>query len=264
MGYQFYNQDTRALIRDENAMFISDTQLSRWINEARRDVAKISGCIQRLITGQSAQGASAQAGNMIAGAIQPGSLPDAVSPATYAYTAQNLMQTIPGVERYPYRGFFNQFLNNQYAGLKGVIDMIQLSAQWEATFLPALTWMPWDDFQAYCRAYSNQTTSYPAVWTVFNDGEDGEVWLFPVPSAPCILEANVACVPADIFSDNDYDAIPEGMRDAVKYRAAQLVMLMAQKYAQADVMGQLFASTIGVDVVARDRGKTPNYYARPF
>jgi len=243
VSYQFYIQDTRSLINDTSALFISDNQLTRWINQARQDIAKLTGCIQRLISGQSAQGAGAQPGNMIPGGIQPGSLPGAVTPATgFPYTSFNGMQTIPGVERYPFKGFFNPFLTQQYAGMKGVIDCVQLAITWETTFRPALTWMPWDDFQAYCRAYSNQTTSYPSVWSVFNDGEDGEVWMFPVPSSPC--------------------EIPEGFQSTIKFRAAELAFLSGQRYQQSQLMGQKFLEQAGLGVLSRDRGKTPNYYTK--
>lgn len=263
MSYQFYIQDTRSLINDTSALFISDNQLTRWINQARKDVAKLTGCIQRLISGQSAQGAGAQPGNMIPGGIQPGALPGAITPATgFPYTSFNGMQTIPGVERYPFKGFFNPFLTQQYAGMKGVIDCVQLAITWETTFRPALTWMPWDDFQAYCRAYSNQTTSYPSVWSVFNDGEDGEVWMFPVPSSPCEIEAYVACMPMDIYSDADYDAIPEGFQSTIKFRAAELAFLSGQRYQQSQLMGQKFLEQAGLGVLSRDRGKTPNYYTK--
>jgi hypothetical protein len=258
-------QDTASLLHDQSHIFTSTNQLTRWINEARRDVAKITGCIQRLIAGQSAQGATAQAGGFIPGAAQPGALPNSIpllgngGPPS---TAVNTMTTIPGVERYPFKGFFNSYLSAQYAGVKGVIDVTQIAVQWESSFRPALTWMPWDDFQAYCRAYSNQTTSYPAVWSVFNDGEDGEVWFFPIPSAPCEIEVYAACIPSDLYSDDDYDAIPDGMRSSIKYKAAALAFLTAQRYAQSERMDQLFAQSIGMNVVARDRGKSPNYYAR--
>jgi hypothetical protein len=268
MGYQFYVQDTRSLLHDELGLFTSDNQITRWINEARRDVAKITGCCQRFLAGQSAEGASAQAGGMLAGAIQPGALPDAFPAASNPFyslnTAQNGMTTIAGVERYPYKGFFNPVLCAQYAGLRGIIDVVQIVVAWEGTFRPALTWMPWDDFQAYCRAYSNQTTSYPAVWSTFNDGEAGELWMFPVPSQACEIEAYVSCVPADIYSDDDVDALPEEMRNTVKYKAASLAFLTAQRYAQSEAMEQRFMGSIGYDVVARDRGKTPLYYPSVF
>ena len=268
MNLSLYQQDTAAILHDQAFLFTSPAQLNRWINEARRQVAKRTGCVRRLITGQSAFGASAQPGHMIAGGIQPGALPNALPDTQNGVaalnTAANTMQTIVGVERYPYQGFFNPLLKAQYAGLRGVIDTIEVAINWGGNFRPSLTWMPWDDFQAYCRAYSNQTTSYPAVWSVFNDGEYGEIWLFPTPSQANEIEADVSCIPADLYSNDDFEALPEGVQDAVKYKAASLAFLVGQRYAQAEAMENMFASTLGIDMVAIDRGKTPNYYFSRF
>ena len=105
-------------MNDPNFSFTSKPQLTRWANEARRNCAKRTGCIRRLITGQSAFGASAQPGFAVPGGMQPGALPGAFPQAgsgTYG-AVQNAMMTIPGVERYPYVGFFNPVLQAQYAG----------------------------------------------------------------------------------------------------------------------------------------------------
>ena len=264
MGYQAYVQDTTNLLNDQALVFTPLAQLTRWINNARSDIAKATGCIQRLLTGQSALGTSAQPGYIIPGAMQPGALPNAIpaisNPLASLSASQNNLMTIPGVERYPYQGLFNPLLQAQYAGVKGVIDTVSLSIAWESSYRPALRWLPWEDFQAYCRAFANQTTSYPCVWSVFNDGEQGEVWLFPVPSQANEMEAYVTCVPLPIYSDDDYDALPEEMHEAVKYKAASLVFMSAQRYGQAQIMQGEYLQTLGMNVVARDRGKTGNFY----
>jgi hypothetical protein len=46
--------DTSALLNDQNYTFISKPQLTRWVNTARKNAAKRTGCIRRLISGQSA------------------------------------------------------------------------------------------------------------------------------------------------------------------------------------------------------------------
>src|SRR5580658_2733565 len=259
MSLQFYIQDTTALLRDQALLFTSQPQLIRWINEARRTLAKRTGCVRRLITGQSAYGAAAQPGFIIPGAFQPGALPSAPPASgnpqiTFSAAQASGMQTIIGVERYPYKGFFNPVLQQTYAGVKSVIDCMEVSINWGGNFRPTLTWMPWDDLQAYCRSYANQTTAYPAVWSVFNDGEDGEVWIFPVPSMVGEIEADVICIPADIYADSDPDAIPEGFRDAVKYMAASLAFLAQFRYQESQIMEQAFMRRLGVDTLAVDRG----------
>ena len=293
--------DTSALLNDQNYTFISQPQLTRWVNTSRKNAAKRTGCIRRLISGQSAFGASAVAGSAIPSAAQPGALPNpfpgsntmngqpgnngdfntdynndynvlqynANYPINYtpngpfpsAYGAvTNSCMTIPGVERYPYQGFFNNFLKAQYAGTAYIYDTITCSVNWGGTTKPALDWLPWDDFQAYCRAYSVLNMSYPAVWSVYNDGPTGEIWMFPVPSQYCEIDLDVSAAPIDLYSDNDYDAIPGAFQEALKYGAAAIAFETTGRYAQAQVMEDRFADSLGIARVAVDRGKTPSYY----
>jgi len=287
--------DTSALLNDMNYSFISQQQLTRWVNTARRNAAKRTGCVRRLITGQSAFGASAQNNVAVPSAAQPGALPGGFSNGTYpngnttygdfnqdynkdynvnysyypnpppyysiAYGAiNNTCMTIPGVERYPYIGFFNNFLKAQYAGVDKVLDTIACSVNWGGTTRPNLDWMPWDEFQAYCRAYAVLNMSYPAVWSVFNDGPQGEIWMFPVPSQYNEIELDVTCQPLDLIDDSTFDAIPEGFQEALKYGAAAIAFESSGRYAQAQAMEDRFADNLGVARVAVDRGKSRTYY----
>ena len=254
--------DASQLLNDPNYSFTSKPQLTRWVNESRRNCAKRTGCIRRLITGQSAFGASAQAGYAIPGAMQPGALPGAfpqIASGTYG-AVQNAMMTIPGVERYPFQGFFNPVLQAQYAGCDAVVDAIALSVNWGGTTRPSLDWLPWDDLQAYARAYAVLNRSWPSVWAVYNDGPDAEVWVFPVPSQATEMELDASVLPKPIYSDDDVDAIPPGMQECLKFGTAALAFAARGRYAQAEVMEGKFAETMGVARVSFDRGKVRSYY----
>lgn len=263
----WYLNDTSCLLHDQAYSFTSEAQLVRWINEARRQIASRTACVRRLVTGQSAFGASAQPGSAIPGAVQPGALPQS-DPNAQFNASTNAFMTIPNVERYPYRGFVNPYLTSQYAGIKGVIDTIACSVCWGGGVggspRPSLAWMPWEDFQAYGRAYATLVTSYPYWWTVYNDGEDGEVWMFPVPSFPMEVEMDVFCMPIDLHSDDDYDAIPDGFKNAVKYGAAKMAYMTSRRYGQAQIMEDMFADRLGIARVSSDWGKTPNFYSQGF
>jgi len=287
--------DTSAILNDMNYSFISPQQLTRWINTSRRNAAKRTGCVRRLITGQSAFGASAQNNVAVPSAAQPGALPGGFSNGTYpngnttygdfnqnynqdynvnysyypnpppyysiAYGAiNNTCMTIPGVERYPYIGFFNNFLKAQYAGVDKVLDTIACAVNWGGTTRPNLDWMPWDEFQAYCRAYAVLNMSYPAVWSVFNDGPQGEIWMFPVPSQYNEIELDVTCQPLDLIDDTTFDAIPDGFQEALKYGAAAVAFESSGRFAQAQAMEDRFADSLGIARVAVDRGKSRTYY----
>jgi hypothetical protein len=267
MSLTTYLNDTKALLHDQSSLFTSTSQLIRWVNEARRSCAKRTGCIMRHVTGQSAFGASAQPGSFVPGGAQPGALPGAVpasSGLAVAGAAVNSLQTIPGQERYPYVGFFNPYVQQTYAGVKGIIDVASCSVNWGGAVRPSLAWLPWEDLQAYARAYSTLVTSYPYYWSVLNDGEVGEVWLFPAPSTTGDIELYAYCVPKDIYTDDDYDAIPEQLHESIKFLAASLAYMTKQQYAQAQVMEGMYAERAGIAHVAVDRGKTPSYYWSAF
>jgi hypothetical protein len=225
-------------LNDPNFSFTSKPQLQRWANEARRNCAKRTGCIRRLITGQSAFGASAQPGYAVPGGMQPGALPGAFPQAgsgTYG-AVQNAMMTIPGV------------------------DAIAISVNWGGTTRPTLDWMPWDELQAYARAYAVLNTSWPSVWSVYNDGPQGEIWMFPVPSQATEMELDATVLPKPLNTDDDFDAIPPGMQECLKFGTAALAFLARGRYAQAQVMEDEFAMQMGVARVSFDRGKSKTYY----
>jgi hypothetical protein len=245
----FYLNDASALLRDSSNIFTSTAQLTRWINNARRDAAKYTGCIRILIAGNAPQGNSAQPGTMIPGAPVPGL--DLVTS----------FQTIAGVELYPY-DYANQFLRSQNAGVQGIIDVLDISVSWGAS-RPTLQWMPWGDAQAYCRSWNQNVTSYPAVWSCQGDGTRGKVFLYPVPSVggqQAEMEWDVICTPKDLNSNDDFEVLPESYHEAIKYRAAALAFMASQRYADAQILTQQFFSSLGIDRAAAKRGATSDYY----
>ena len=246
----WYLNDASALLRDSSNLFTSKSQLTRWINQARREAAKFTGCLRCLIAGNSPQGNSAQAGTMIAGAALAGQC------------LTNSFATIPGVEMYPY-DYANPYLQAQNAGVSKIIDVLDISVSWGAT-RPTIKWMPWVDAQAFCRSYNVGVTSYPFVWSCQGDGTRGKVFLFPVPSVGGNLngemEWDTICIPSDLNSNNDYDAIPDSFQDAIKFRAVALALMASFRFTEAQVHTQMFLNELGVDRAAAKRGAVSDYY----
>lgn len=270
---QYYIEDTSTLLHDQNLMFTSRKQLVRAINEARRRAAYMTRSVKRIITGQSAFGVSSQPGQIRPGFMQPGALPGAVpvgsagnligpnyGPPAVAGAAVGYLQTSPGVERYPYHGLFNNYLKRQHAGCKAIFDTVSFAVNWGGAVRPALAWMPWQDLQAYARAYATLVTSYPYYWTVENDGEQGNIWMFPAPSTNGDMELEGLCTPMDLNTDDDFEVLPEAFADAIKYGACAHIYKTSQRFLQAQLMDQDFLAGLGVGSVSRDAGKTPNYY----
>jgi hypothetical protein len=241
-----YIFDTADLLHDSRHGFWSRKQLTRYINLARAQVAVLSGCIRIPVPGQAPFGGGGVAGTMIPGGATPG-LDDTDS-----------FQTIPGVERYSY-DFANEYVRAQNANVKGVGDVIDVAVSWGG-IRPAIDWLPWEDLQAYARSYNLGVTSYPFLWSTYGDGERGQVWLFPVPTNQLEMEWDTFCVPTDIFTDSDYDALPSPFSTYVPFYAAHLAYLNSQRLGQAAAMLNLFQANSGLARVAADRGKTASYY----
>lgn len=251
-----YLVDTALLLRDSNYLFNSQTTLTRYINRARDQVAKQSGCLRALIAGQAPFGNSSNPGQLIPGGGQPG------SPLVQSFT------TLVGVEKYSY-GYANPFLRANNAGYRSVMDIIDVAVSWGGN-RPTLNYMPWDDLQAYARSYNIGVFSYPFLYSTSGSGTKGQVWLFPVPQIAQVVNAqpgaqgemewDVTCLPTPLYSDNDYEALPESVTDTVPFWAAHLAFLGSQRYSMAEIMKAEFNEKLSIDNTAGDRGKADAYY----
>jgi len=256
-----YLSDTTALLRDANYQFNSPTQLTRYVNLARDQVAKQTGCLRALVAGQAPYGNSSNPGSLIPGAGQPGS--------------PNFQQfcTLSGVEKYSF-GYANPFLKANYQGMRSVVDVIDVGASWGG-YRPVLNWLPWEDMQAYCRSIAIGMFSYPFIWSTNGSGSKGQVWLFPVPTTLATgqvlsgatnsaesgeFEWDCTCLPSYLYTNNDYEALPDSVTDAVPFMAAHYAFLGSQRFSMAAVMKGLYEERLEISNVAGDRGKTDSFY----
>lgn len=247
-----YQEDVRDLLRDDYGQFFSTTKINRYINRARNQIAIRTGCIRVLVAGASAAGSDATVGNSVAGSIIPGAIGNANNQSL------SIFNTIIGQERYPYN-FANPLVQQQNGGVKAIHDVYGVAVSWGGT-RPALAYFDWLGFQAYARATTNGTISYPLIWTKYQEGQNGQVWLFPVPSIETEMEWDCACVPVNLTDDNTIEAIPAPYQNGVKWYAAKLAYLSSQRFGMADEMEQEYLNHLQVDVGATQSLAIPDYY----
>lgn len=233
-------------MRDYGFQFTSQARLTRWINSGRIQAAKHTGCLRAFVTGAPAFGAVANPGAMTPGSFAPGVAPDA---GFYA---------VLNTERYAFN-FANPTLRAANAGYKSINDVFGVAISW-SSFRPMLKWMPWDELQAYARAYSTLISSYPMAWSSFGLGTSGQVWIWPPPSQNCEMEWDCTCLPADLATDDDYDAIPDSYTTAIKFYAAGMAFLGSFRYGMAETMFKMYMGTLSESQAASDGGKVPDYY----
>ncbi len=250
---QDYIDDTRDLLRDSNAQFYTPAQLTRWINKGRRQVAMVTTCIRVLVAGGSAYGTDSTVGTALAGGFIPGAVGNPQGTSVF--------NTIPGLERYPF-SFANPIVQQQNAGIKGIIDVMSVSVTWGGAWRPTLDWRPWEELQAYARAWNVTLQTYPSLWSTnaSGAGEAGEVWLFPTPGQVMEMEWLTACAPKALTSNADVDAIPDPYRAAVPFYAAKLAYENSQRWGAAQAMDAEFGGQCILATAASDRGKVPSFY----
>lgn len=248
MRLSTYLTEFRDLIRDQQGLFVQQSRAVQYINEARSTTSLLTGCCRRLIVGQPQFGAPAVPDQAIPSAALPNSDPTST------------FQTIAGVERYPYIGFANLYLNQQFSGLRGICDVVSITVSWGGAVRPSLDWMPFEDFQAYARSNQILVTNYPILFSVYNDGEAGEVYLFPVPQQSNEMEWDTLCTAGAIWTDDDYDAIPSPFHNGVKYYAAMRAYESSGRMGAAEIMKSRFEDSNGLRRGAVDRGKVPTRY----
>ena len=266
MQLSAYVRDTAELLYDENNLFSSVSQLQRYVNRGRYLIAQKTQCIRCLVSGQASFGSASQPGASIPGGTVPGSLPGQYSNAPQS-TAINTFQTISGVEKYTF-DYAKPFLQGQYAGVKAITDVESVSVSWGG-IRPTMNWKPWADMEAVARSYNIGVFSYPFLWSSLTYGEKGDVWLFPVPQVGVsntgiggqgLMDWLCNCVPMNLYTDSDPDALPEPFQMHVPFYAAFFASLRAQRFGTAQIFANHLEEHLGIDVFSSDSGKVPNFY----
>lgn len=247
MKLQDYQIDAQALLHDSNNLFTGLFQLNRWINEARDQVAQDSGCLRALVAGQAPFGTAAQAGSAVPGGAIPG------NPPTSSF------QTIPEQEEYAYE-FANQYLRQQFRGFRSVMDVYNVGVSWGGSIRPVQNWMPWDQLQAYARSYNIGVFSYPFVWSDTGTDENGKIWLWPAPSVVTEMEWDCFCLPTPLYTNDDYDAIPNRFRRAVKFWVAHLAKLASNRFEEAEMYKGKYYDQVGIAQASSARARVFDYY----
>jgi hypothetical protein len=248
VSLQDYQIDTAALLHDQSNLFTGLFQLNRWINGARNQVAQDTGCLRALVAGQAPFGAAAQAGSAVPGGAVAG------LPPTCGFN------TIAGQEVYAY-ALANEYVQQQYRGYGQVIDVFDVAVSWGGAIRPVQNWMPWDNLQAYARSYNIGVFSYPFVWSDTGTGQNGRIWLWPAPSNVNEMEWDCFCIPLPLYTNDDFEALPENHQRCVAYWAAYLGKLASNQYEAASVLQGEYYKQITTVSASSARARVSDYYA---
>jgi hypothetical protein len=145
------------------------------------------------------------------------------SGAVVTATLSSSNATVVGQEVYNFSAL-TPALRATAQGVDSVHAVISIAASW-GSWKPLLRYMDWSGFQAYLRSANIGQTNYPEVWSQYGQGQGGSVFVWPIPSVVTPWDWDCLCVPFNLQSDADFEAIPYPWTSAVSFYATYLALL---------------------------------------
>jgi hypothetical protein len=160
--------------------------------------------------------------------------------ATVSISACNI--TTPGIETYDFQTI-SALINAYYPGVESIIAVQSVALSW-GSWKPMMRNMPWSLFQAYCRAWNVGPENFPTIWSQYAQGDQGSIYVYPIPSIVAQMDWDCYCRPVDLVDDTSVEAIPHPYTEAVPYYAAYLVYLSERNAEMAELLWQNYKRQI--------------------
>jgi len=203
-----YIADTQNLLNDANSQFFAVTTLTNYINRARRKIAAASGCVRVMIH------AKTQANQEV-----------------YSFADwKAVAQMSPGVEY-----------------ILAVRTLAIAIGPGSGAWKPTWQRLVFSDFQTRFRVWNHAfigTISYPGWYAQYSFGENGSIYLAPIPAMVQPMELDCSCQAFPLENDDDVEPIPQPWSDAVPYYSAWLCLLQQQRREDAAAMLQIFQAEL--------------------
>ncbi len=149
-----------------------------------------------------------------------------------------IAQTVINQEVYPF-ATFNPLVATSGSGISSVYMVNGVSMVW-ATFRYTLERVSFSKYQARVRNYTTGYTYIPGIWSQFGQGANGSLYVYPIPNAAYQMELDCLCLPINLATDTDPEALPYPWSDAVPFLAAYYAYQGSQRNADADRMWNEF------------------------
>jgi hypothetical protein len=118
------------------------------------------------------------------------------------------------------------------------------------------------DYQAWIRQYPFQYQYVPAVCSQFGQGVDGSIYTYPIASQTYQMEWDCFCLPQDMRTNEDVEALPAPWDDLVPYFGAHLAFMEIQNRNAARELYELYLQMIARFNAAVRPGRRVNPYGR--
>ena len=117
-------------------------------------------------------------------------------------------------------------------------------------------------YQSMIRQYPFQYQYVPTFASQFGQGAAGSFYVYPLPSQTYQYELDAYCLPIDLNTNTDVEAIPKPWTDAVAYWAAYLSYLSIQNYNAARFYEDMFNRRVVAYSNYARPGRAVNPYGR--
>ena len=180
------------------------------------------------------------------------------SDATISVAALSYINTLNlGQEQYP----FSSIDVSMWPGVNSVHMLRSVSVIY-ANYRYSLPMYSFSVYQAKIRQYPFQYQYVPAFCTQFGQGEDGSLFVYPLPSQTYQWEFDCFCIPSDLTDFRSYEALPFPWTDAVKHWAAYLAFLELQNFNAAEYHFKRYDEMINRYSTYTRPGRAVNPYGR--
>jgi hypothetical protein len=275
-----YITEVRRLLHDANGNFYSDSELTDYINEARKQTVRDTGCLRKIQISQTPM-------SPVAGGANPVAWTAGATVATNDYVFSNIFiykVTVGGVlgtDSPPYPSSNNVYPPSapftdgtatlQYAGnceklpfaafpeSINTVDIVNINLYWGNSRVP-LQYLPWTQFNAQLRYWQNYI-GRPVAFSVYGQQT---VFISPVPDQVYSIEMDTVVLPEDLVLGSEVDVLIEPYVSAVPYFAAHKAKFKEQSYGEAEIYKQNYIQEVRNVLTTTMTRRIPNPYSTPF
>jgi hypothetical protein len=181
------------------------------------------------------------------------------SGATVVPQMSFINQLNQGQEVYP----FSAINLSAYPGFGSVYMVKSLSVIY-SNYRYSLPVYSFSTYQAMIRQYA-PTTIYqytPTFAAQYGRGVNGSFYCYPLPSQSYQFELDCFCIPSDLLTDQDVEAIPQPWCDSIPFLAAYYAFLELQNMNSARFYRQEFDSWVHLQSQHAQPGRVTSPYGR--
>jgi hypothetical protein len=146
-------------------------------------------------------------------------------------------------------------------GVKSIFAIRSVSVIY-ANYRYSLPKYDFTTYQSMIRQYPYQYQYVPTFCSQFGQGVAGSLYMYPLPSETYQYEVDCYCLPQDLKTNQDYEAVPDPWTDAVSYFATHLSYLELQNYNAAKMYKDLYNEELLIYSQSSRIGRAVNPYGR--